>query len=91
MTDVAEPAAVPPAIVAPVAKPKLRLIDDWRTEFHRLLSVQVSVTYGAFTGIACIIAAFIPVFNPWVLAGISVFVNVALIPLARLVKQRDAE
>jgi hypothetical protein len=35
------------------------------------------------------LAAFTAVFNPWLLLGISVFVNIALIPFARLVKEAD--
>lgn len=89
MTDDAiETQAIPAVAAVPAApKPRWRLIDNAGSEFHRLLSVQLSVTYGAFMGISCVIAAFIPVFNPWILLGISIVVNVALIPLARLVKQ----
>lgn len=74
-------------VAAPVAPKRWRMIDNWKSEFHRLLSVQISLTYGVFMGITLVIAAFIPIINPWVLLGISVVVNVALIPLARLMKQ----
>lgn len=67
------------------------LIDDWRTEVHRLWSIRISLFYGIFAGTAAVLCAFVPVFNPWLLLGISIFVNVALIPLARLVKQPIAQ
>jgi hypothetical protein len=66
---------------------KLRLIDNWSTELHRLWSIRFSLAFGAFTGVAAVTSAFSDVFNPWVLLGLSVFVNVALMPLARLMKQ----
>ncbi len=43
----------------------------------------------AFTDVAMVLAAFTDVFNPLLLLGISGFVNVALIPLALLVKPAD--
>ncbi len=67
----------------------LRLIPDASREFHRLWTVQISLVYGVFMGVSCVLAAFIDVFNPWLLLMIAVVVNVALIPLARLVKQAD--
>ncbi|MCA6098881.1 DUF7940 domain-containing protein [Bradyrhizobium australafricanum] len=63
-----------------------KLIDNWRTELHRLWSVRVNIAYGVFTGIALVLSAFVDVFNPWFLLGISVFVSVATV-LLRLVKQ----
>lgn len=66
---------------------KLRLIDNWPAELHRLWSIRFSLAFGAFTGAAAVTSAFTDVFNPWALLGLSVFVNVALIPLARLAKQ----
>lgn len=101
MTDIAEPAAEPPAPSAinnaarahmaaavPVAKPKLRLIDDWKTELHRLWSIRVALAYAAFTGMAMILGAFVDVFNPWFLLVVSEVVCISIV-LLRLVKQKD--
>lgn len=67
----------------------MKLIDDWKVHLHRLWTIRISLFFGVFTGIAGVLSAFVDVFNPWLLVAISVFVNVALIPLARLVKQSD--
>lgn len=67
----------------------MKLVDDWKTEIHRLWSIRISLACGAFTGMAAVLGAFTDVFNPWFLLGISIFVNTALIPLSRLVKQAD--
>lgn len=67
----------------------MRLIDDWKAEFHRLWVIRVSLAVGVFTGVAAVIGAFADTLNPWALVVISVFVNVAVIPLARLAKQED--
>jgi hypothetical protein len=67
----------------------MRLIDGWRIELHRLWSIRVSLFVGVLTGVAAVLQAFTDVFNPWLLLGISVFCNVAVIPLARLIDQKD--
>lgn len=69
----------------------MRLIDNWRSELHRLWTIRISLAVGAFTGVAGVLGAFTEVFNPWFLLGLSVFVNVAVIPLARLAKQREPQ
>lgn len=66
----------------------MRLIDNAGREFHRLWSVRVALAYGVFTGVALVLSAFVDVFNPWLLLGISVFVSVAIVVL-RLLKQKD--
>lgn len=66
----------------------LKLIDHAARDLHRLWSVRIAIAYGVFTGVAMVISAFIDVFNPWFLLGISVFVSVATV-LLRLVKQAD--
>lgn len=67
----------------------MTFIDDVKHEFFRLWSIRFSLMFGVFTGVSMVLAAFIDVFNPWVLLGISVVVNTALIPLSRVVKQKD--
>lgn len=69
----------------------MRLIDNWRTELHRLWTIRISLAVGVFTGTAAVLGAFTNVFNPWFLLGVSVFVNTAVIPLARLAKQKEPE
>jgi hypothetical protein len=66
---------------------KLKLIDEWRKELHRLWSIRISIACGVFTGTAAVLSAFDDVFNPWFLLAVSIVVNVALIPLSRLVQQ----
>lgn len=67
---------------------QLRWVDNVGQELHRLWSIRIALAYGVFTGIAMVISAFVDVFNPWFLLGISVFVSVAIVVL-RLVKQAD--
>lgn len=66
----------------------LHLIEDWKAELHRLWSVRAALAYAMFTGIALVLSAFIDVFNPWLLLGISEFVCFAIIIL-RIIKQKD--
>lgn len=66
----------------------MRLIDNARTEFHRLWVVRAALIYGAFNGVTLVISAFVGVINPWLLLGIGVFVSVAIVVL-RLMKQED--
>jgi hypothetical protein len=67
----------------------MRLIDNAGREFHRLWTIRVSIWFGAFTGIAMGLNAFVDVLNPYLFLALSVIVNVVLIPLARLSKQAD--
>lgn len=46
---------------------------------------------GALVGTVAVISAFAGVINPWLLLAISVFAHMALVPLARVVKQADPE
>lgn len=66
----------------------LKLIENAWRDLHRLWTVRVAIAYAVFTGIAMVLSAFVDVFNPWFLLGISVFVSVAIVVL-RLVKQED--
>ena len=67
------------------------LIENWRAEFHRLWTIRLSLAVGVFNGVAAVLGAFTDIFNPWFLVVLSVFVNVAVIPLARLAKQREPQ
>jgi hypothetical protein len=69
----------------------MRLVDNAAKEFHRLWTIRVSLWFGIFTGIAAGLNAFVDVLNPYLFLGLSVIVNVVLIPLARLSKQDDPE
>jgi hypothetical protein len=68
----------------------LQWIPNAGKEFHRLWSIRLSLAYGVFVGMAAVISAFVDVFNPWFLLGISVFVSVATV-LLRLTKQAPPE
>ena len=67
------------------------LIDNWRTELHRLWTIRISLAVGVFNGVAAVLGAFTDIFNPWFLVVLSVFVNTDVIPLARLAKQREPQ
>lgn len=82
MTD--EPAIAAPAPVAP--KPKLELIDNWKTEIHRLWTVRVSMFMFMLTGAVLGLAAFVNVFNPWFFLTLCCL-GYGLIGYLRLVKQ----
>lgn len=66
----------------------MKLIDNWRAEMHRLWSVQASIWFAVFTSVATTLSGFAGVFNPYFLLVLSVVVNLALLPLARLAKQK---
>lgn len=66
----------------------LKLIANAKRDLHRFWVNRVALTYAAFTGVAMVLAAFIEVFNPWVLLGISEVVCIAIVVL-RMVKQKD--
>lgn len=68
---------------------KVRLIEDWRAELHRLWCIRISIAFAVFTGVSGVISAFVDVLNPWALVVLSVVVNLALVPLSRLVKQAE--
>lgn len=67
----------------------MKLIDDWFAHLNRMWSIRISLFFGVLTGVAMGLSAFVDVFNPWFFMGASVVVNVVLIPIARLVKQKD--
>jgi ABC-type nitrate/sulfonate/bicarbonate transport system permease component len=69
----------------------MRLIENAWRELHRLWSIRISLFFGVLTGVALGLSAFVDVFNPYLFMGISVVVNVALIPLARLMKQKEPD
>lgn len=65
----------------------MRLIDNWPRELHRLWSIRFSIGFAVFTGVAGVVSAFEQTLNPYFLLALSVAVNLALLPLARLAKQ----
>lgn len=65
----------------------MRLIDNWGSELHRLWSIRFSIGFAVFTGVAGALSAFDGALNPYFLLALSVVVNLALLPLARLAKQ----
>lgn len=69
----------------------MRLIENASREFHRLWTIRVSLWFGIFTGVAAGLNAFVDILNPYLFLALSVFVNVLLIPLARLSKQADPD
>lgn len=65
----------------------MRLIPDWKTEIHRLWAIRASVGFAVFTALAGGVGWFAGTLNPWLLVGLAIFFNLALLPLARLAKQ----
>lgn len=64
----------------------MRLIDDWKTELHRLWTVRASLFMFVLTGAVLGLAAFVDVFNPWFFLSLSCG-GYGLIGFLRLVKQ----
>jgi hypothetical protein len=64
----------------------MRLIDNWRTELHRLWTVRASLFMFVLTGAVLGLSAFSDVFNPWFFLTLNA-VAYGLIGFLRLVKQ----
>ena len=64
----------------------MRLIDDWRTELHRLWTVRASLFMFVLTGGVLGLSAFSDVFNPWFFLTLNA-AGYGLIGFLRLVKQ----
>lgn len=64
----------------------MKLIDNWKTEIHRLWSVRASLFMFVLTGAVLGLAAFVDVFNPWFFLLLSC-AGYGLIGFLRLVKQ----
>jgi hypothetical protein len=69
----------------------MKLIDNAWVHFHRSWAVRASLAFGVFTGVLMGLPAFVETLNPLVFMGLAVFFNVAIIPLARIVKQAEAK
>jgi hypothetical protein len=68
----------------------MRLIDNWKTEIHRLWTIRIGLFFGALNGFVLGLAAFTDVFNPWLFMALNVFGWVLLVG-ARITKQPGAE
>lgn len=66
----------------------MKWIDNVGRELHRLWTVRLQIAYAVFTGVALVLSAFVDVFNPWLLLGISIAVSIATV-LLRLTKQAE--
>lgn len=66
----------------------IKLIENAKSEFHRLWVIRVALAYGAFNGVALVLCAFVGVLNPWFLLGVGLFVSIAIVVL-RLASQAD--
>lgn len=64
----------------------LTLIDDFKTEIHRLWSLRIALFGFVLNGVALGLAAFFDVLNPWVFMGLNVLVYLVM-GLTRLIKQ----
>jgi hypothetical protein len=67
----------------------MKMIDDAWLHFHRSWAIRASLAFGAFTGVLMGLPAFVEILNPLVFMGLCVLFNVLIIPLARIVKQKD--
>lgn len=68
----------------------LRLVEHAARDFHRLWSIRASVAYGVFATAAGGIGWFSDTVNPWLLVAIAVVLNAVVLPVLRLIKQREA-
>lgn len=64
----------------------MKLIDDWKTELHRLWTVRASLFMFLLTGAVLGLSAFVNIFNPWFFLVLSC-AGYGLIGFLRLVKQ----
>ena len=64
----------------------MKLIDDWKTELHRLWTVRVSLFMFVLTGAVLGLSAFVNVFNPWFFMILNM-AGYGAIGFLRLVKQ----
>lgn len=67
----------------------MKLIDNAWAHFHRSWAIRVSLAFGVLTGVLMGFPAFVDVLNPYVFMGLAVTFNVAIIPVARLMKQAE--
>jgi hypothetical protein len=64
----------------------MRLIDNWRSELHRLWTVRASLFLFVLTGVVLGLSAFDDIFNPWFFLTLNAG-GYGLIGFLRLVKQ----
>jgi hypothetical protein len=64
----------------------MRLIDNWRSELHRLWTVRASLFMFVLTGAVLGLSAFDNIFNPWFFLALNA-AGYGLIGFLRLVKQ----
>lgn len=67
---------------------KLRLIDDAKSEFHRLWSTRAALLFFALNGFLVGLAAFDKILNPFLYLGINIFGHMVVGAL-RYFKQPD--
>lgn len=67
----------------------MKLIDNWKSEFHRLWSVRVGLVFFALNGALIGLAAFNEVLNPILFLALNM-AGYVLIGAMRLLKQAPA-
>lgn len=67
----------------------MKLIDNWRTEFHRLWSIRVGLFFFGLNGALVGLVAFGDVLNPFIFLGLNMLGYLA-IGTMRLLKQAPA-
>ncbi|TWA89598.1 hypothetical protein [Bradyrhizobium stylosanthis] len=67
----------------------MKLIENAWEDLHRLWSIRASIMLSVFLGVSGLLAAFVDTVNPWVLVGVSMVLNGLVIPILRLIKQRE--
>ncbi|MBO4228005.1 hypothetical protein [Bradyrhizobium neotropicale] len=65
----------------------MKLIDDWKTELHRLWSVRIALFMFVLNGALLGLAGFVDVLNPYLFLALNVF-GYGLLGVVRLVKQK---
>jgi uncharacterized membrane protein (UPF0136 family) len=69
----------------------MKLIDNAWAEFHRLWSIRASVAYGVFATVAGAVGWFSDTVNPWLLVVIAIILNLVVLPVLRVLKQREKD
>ncbi|MDB5606712.1 MAG: hypothetical protein JWP25_3612 [Bradyrhizobium sp.] len=67
----------------------MKLIDNWKTELHRLWSIRIGLFFFVLNGAVLGIAALADVLNPWLFLVLNM-AGYGLIGAMRLLKQAPA-
>lgn len=67
----------------------MKLVGDWRRILRKSWAIRFSLLSGALLGAIMALEAFVDIANPYLYAFLAIFLNVIVVPVARVVKQTD--